>query len=64
MIFFVFYAKSLYLADSLLDQLPLFQNLTSLELSMLIEKHIIQKVLNFLQFTPNLEFLAFFQVCP
>lgn len=53
--------ESLYLADSLLDQLPSFQNLTSLELSMLIEKHIIQKVLNFLQFTPNLEFLAFFQ---
>lgn len=53
--------ESLFLTDNVPHCLPTFQNLTSLELSMRINKHSIPKVLNFLQFTPNLESLVFFE---
>ncbi|XP_057465395.1 F-box/LRR-repeat protein At4g14103-like isoform X2 [Actinidia eriantha] len=51
--------ESLFLADNMLDHLPIFHNLTYLELSIEIEKHIIQRLVNLLQYLPNLESLVF-----
>ncbi|KAF5949418.1 hypothetical protein HYC85_011411 [Camellia sinensis] len=51
--------NSLFLADNVLDHLPIFQKLTYLELSVEIEKHIVKKLMNLLQYSPNLESLVF-----
>ncbi|KAL7249352.1 hypothetical protein ACSBR1_011501 [Camellia fascicularis] len=51
--------ESLFLADNVLDRLPIFQKLTYLELSVEIEKHIVKKLMNLLQYSPNLESLVF-----
>ncbi|XP_052208632.1 F-box/LRR-repeat protein At3g59190-like isoform X2 [Diospyros lotus] len=51
--------ESLFLADNVLDHLPIFQKLTYLELSMEIERHIIQKLRDLLHFFPNLESFVF-----
>ncbi|CAL5335751.1 unnamed protein product [Camellia sinensis] len=45
--------------DNVLDHLPIFQKLTYLELSVEIEKHIVKKLMNLLQYSPNLESLVF-----
>ncbi|XP_059664718.1 F-box/LRR-repeat protein At4g14103-like isoform X2 [Cornus florida] len=51
--------ESLSLADNVLGQLPIFQNLTYLELNMEIGNHTSRALMDFLQFSPNLESLVF-----
>lgn len=51
--------ESLISADNVLDHLPLFQNLTHLELTMEIENHTVRALLEFLHCCPNLQSLYF-----
>ncbi|KAL8098603.1 hypothetical protein AgCh_031393 [Apium graveolens] len=62
---FIFYslAKSLFLAGSLLE-VPIFQRLTCLELTMKIENLSIAGLMNLLHCSPNLESIHFFEVGP
>ncbi|XP_022877521.1 F-box/LRR-repeat protein At3g58900-like isoform X3 [Olea europaea var. sylvestris] len=53
--------KCLFLADDVLDHIPMFQNLTHLELSRGFENNFIGVLLEFLQFLPKLESLMFLE---
>lgn len=53
--------KCLFLADDVLDHIPMFQNLTHLELSRGFENDFIGLLLEFLQFLPKLESLFFLE---
>ncbi|XP_074344639.1 F-box/LRR-repeat protein At4g14103-like isoform X2 [Apium graveolens] len=54
--------KSLFLAGSLLE-VPIFQRLTCLELTMKIENLSIAGLMNLLHCSPNLESIHFFELC-
>lgn len=56
------FVKCLFLADDVLDHIPMFQNLTHLELSRGFENNFIGVLLEFLQFLPKLESLLFLEV--
>ncbi|KAK3024285.1 hypothetical protein RJ639_043147 [Escallonia herrerae] len=54
--------ESLFLADNVLEHLPLFNNLTHLELSMEIENQTVGALVKLLQRSPNLQSLYFAEV--